>query len=688
MEKLKMHSPDFTQENIAQLAELFPNCVTESRANDGTLKKAIDFDLLRQELSSHVVEGPRERYHLNWPGKRDALLATNAAIAKTLRPCRQESVDFDTTQNLFIEGDNLEALKLLQETYLHNVKLIYIDPPYNTGNDLIYPDDFSEQAADYLLRSQQTDELGAKLVANTEANGRFHSDWLSMVYPRLKLARNLLAEDGIICMSIGDAELPNARALLSEVFGEQNYINTISVQSKVAAGASGGGEDKRLKKNIEHIIIFARSFDDFNTLTQLYTERPLIDVVKEMRDAGESWKYTSIMLGAGNRVFFKSIEDGDGNPIEIFKRTGLQRTTINKVCREEGITESDAYAKYFDRIFSDTNAQTSIRTRVIEAVGALDEGEILEVEYVPRSGKDRGRKVTHSYVSATVRRVIWLADVATATPDGIIKKEKLGTLWSDFDYNNVGKEGGLPFPDGKKPVDLLRTCIRLYGGNSGIFVDFFAGSGSFGHAVMKENAEDQGSRRFVLVQVREEITASNKYDSVKKFYTGKGIELNVAEVCKARLRMAGDEVRHAVGLLDQNLDVGFRVLKVDTSNMKDVYYNPDSLDKGDLFDHIENIKEDRTPEDLLFQVLLDWGVDLSLPIAQEEIEGKTVFFVDENALVACFGKGVSEDVVKQLAARKPLRVVFRDAGFADDSVKINVEQIFKLMSPDTEVKAI
>ena len=339
MEKLNLHSPDFIEANIAKLAELFPNCVTETRGTDGALKKAIDFDQLRQELSTSIVEGSQERYQLNWPGKREALLTANAPIAKTLRPCREESVNFDTTQNLYIEGDNLDALKLLQETYLGKVKMIYIDPPYNTGNDFIYEDDFAEDAECYFLRSNQKDEVGNRLVANTDANGRFHSDWLSMLYPRLKLARNLLDNDGVICVSISDIEVANVKSLLNEVFGEQNYLNIISVVAKVSAGASGGGEDKRLKKNIEYILIFAKSFNDFNTLTHLYTERPLIDVIKEMKEDGESWKYTSILLDASKREYFCTIKDGDGNPIEIYKRNNVTRTTISKVCKQEEIDE-------------------------------------------------------------------------------------------------------------------------------------------------------------------------------------------------------------------------------------------------------------------------------------------------------------------------------------------------------------
>ncbi len=602
-------------------------------------------------------------------------------------------MDFDATQNLFIEGDNLDALKLLQETYLGKVKLIYIDPPYNTGSDLIYEDDFSESSEGFFKKSLQIDESGNRMTLNAESSGRFHSDWLSMLYPRLRLARNLLDGDGVICISISDIELKNTLALCNEVFGEQNYINTISVMAKVSAGASGGGEDKRLKKNIEYVVIYAKSFESFNPLSHLYTERPLIDVIEEMRDAGESWKYTSILLGAGERTFFGEIKDGDGNAIEIYKRSDVERTTISKVCKSEGITEAEAYRKYFKQIFSDTNAQTSIRTRVIDAVGGLDDSEILEVEYVPRSGRDKGVKVTHAYISPSVRRVIWLRDVADASGDKIIKREKLGTFWDNFDYNNVGKEGGVPFPDGKKPVDLLRTCIDLYNGREGVFMDFFSGSGSMAHAVMLANARDAGKRRFIAVQINEPIDEKNKkYESVIAFYRSEGISLAIADIAKERIRRAGAMTQQEFGALAAGgkLDVGFRVLKIDASNMADVYYAPDALDKAKLDLFVDNIKPDRTPEDLLFQVMLDWGVDLALPVAKQAIQGKDVFFVDDNALAACFDAhgGVDETFVKELAKRQPLRVVFRDAGFKDSAVKINVEQIFKLLSPATEVKCI
>jgi len=690
MKKLKLHTPNLNAQNIEKVAALFPNCVTETKdEKTGQLKRAIDFDQLRQELSDHIVEGPRERYHLDWPGKREALLAANSPIAKALRPCREESVNFDTTKNLFIEGDNLDALKLLQETYLGKVKLIYIDPPYNTGNDLIYHDDFTKDADAYLRKSNQKDVVGNRLVANTEANGRFHSDWLTMMYSRLKRAWTLLADDGVICVSISDIELATTRLLLNEIFGERNYINTVSVMAKVAAGASGGGEDKRLKKNIEFVVIYAKQFDDFNTLSHLYTKRPLMDVIEEMREGDESWKYTSILLGADERQHICTTIDGEGAPIEIFKRKNVVRTTIAQVCRKEGITEAAAYRKYFERLFSDTNAQTSIRQRVIDATKNLADGELLEVEYVPRSGRDKGKRVTHSYISNTVRRVIWLSEVAEVSNGEVIKKEKLGTFWDTFDYNNVGKEGGIPFPDGKKPVDLIATCLRLYNKSDGIFMDFFAGSCSAAHAVIKENASGQGERRFIVVQVSQEIDSKNKQNEpALRFYAENGIKPDIAEVGKERIRRAGRELASQVKTTAPNLDIGFRVLKVDTSNMKDVYYTPEEVKQDQLALHTDNIKEDRTPEDLLFQVLVDWGVDLSLPISQETIAKKTVFFVDGNALAACFDPSISEDLVKALAKRKPLRAVFRDSSYDSDSTKINVEQIFKLLSPETEVKSL
>lgn len=413
-----------------------------------------------------------------------------------------------------------------------------------------------------------------------------------------------------------------------------------------------------------------------------------------MRDAEESWKYTSILLGADQREFFAKTTDGEGNPIEIFKRKSVKRTTISKVCREEGLDEQGAYNKYFKDIFSDTNAQTSIRARVIDAVGSLDDDEIIEVEYVPRSGRDKGQKVKHTYISRTVRRVIWLSDVAERSGSEVIKKEKIGTYWGDFDFNNVGKEGDLPFPDGKKPIDLIKRCINLYSENSGIVLDFFAGSCSTAHAVLDLNYRDGGSRRFIMIQMLAAIDPdSKKYEAAVKYYREAGIKLDIADVGRERIRRAAKRLREEFQIFNKNIDDGYRTLRLDASNFKSVYYSPDSIAQSDLLVQESNIREDRTSEDLLFQVMLDWGVDLGLPISSEKIAGQKVFFVDGNALAACFDTDISEELVTALAKRRLhdlplLKVVFRDAGYASDSAKINVEQIFKLLSSTTEIRTL
>ncbi|MFO0941557.1 MAG: site-specific DNA-methyltransferase [Pirellulales bacterium] len=682
MDKLKMHSPDLTQDNIAKLAELFPNCVTEAQGEDGTLKRVIDFDHLRQELADHVVDGPRERYQLNWPGKKKAILAASAPVAATLRPRRSESVDFDTTKNLFIEGDNLDALKILQETYLNKVDLIYIDPPYNTGEDLIYEDNFSEHASDYLTRSQQVDEVGQRLVANTEANGRFHSDWLSMMLPRLKLARNLLSSEGVVFISIDDEEVGNLRAICDEVFGVENFVNAISINMKNIAGASGGGEDKRLKKNIEYALIYVRDYQSFQGFVGVSNYVPLRDLLQTYKDEEKSWKYTSVLVNPGLKEKIGSTVDGEGNEISIFTRAGVIIKSISSLAKEEGIDELDAYEKYADRIFQTQMPQSSIRPRVMERVAELGvNSDVYSIEYIPRSGRNKGQVYEQFYKGDAFRLFAWFRDVSEVVDGRLCKKEALGNFW-DFasETKNLAKEGGISFPNGKKPLAFIERIISMHRKKEGIVLDFFAGSSTTAHAVMSQNAKDGGSRRFIMVQAPESCSSAS-VDSSESFLT-------IADLSKERIRRSGSRLKNDSELFSRNLDIGFRVLNVDASNMKDVYYAPDILKKDELFAHVDNIKEDRTPEDLLFQVLLDWGVDLSLSIEKAVLDNKVVFFVDQNALAACFDTGITEDLVKKLATRKPMRVVFRDSGFSDDSVKINVEQIFKLMSPGTEVKSI
>jgi adenine-specific DNA-methyltransferase len=643
MEKLKMHSPDITQENIAKLAELFPNCVTEAQDESGNLKPAIDFDQLRQELSDHVVDGPRERYRLDWPGKREALLAANAPIAKTLRPCREESVDFDTTKNLFIEGDNLDVLRLLQETYLNKVKLIYIDPPYNTGNDFIYDDDFAETSDDYLHRSNQVDIESNRLIANTESNGRFHSDWVSMMYSRLKLSRNLLKEDGVIFISIDQRESANLRMACNEVFGEHNFLGEICVVSNL----KGRSDDKFFATAHNYLLA--------------YTKAAFVSYGVEMP-----------------KEYLNEYPEIDSKGAR-FRLQGLRK-------RGTGARRKDRPNMFYEFFVDPKSGRVSVDLEsesAVRVVPKLSDGEDGRWRWGKDTARERLDELVGRQVGSDGRWDIFQIDYAES--QGELKRIKPKTVWMGPEFSNesgtleVKNLLGKGIFDTPKPVSLVSYIIQQ-SVRDGIVLDFFAGSCSTAHATFALNAEDGGKRRFIMVQLPEPCT--DRIEAMKSGFK------TIADIGKERIRRAGIKIKDEAGLQGQNVDIGFRVLKVDTSNMKDVYYKPDAVKKEDLFDHIENIKEDRTLEDLLFQVLLDWGVDLSLPIAKGNIDGKTVFFVDGNALAACFDTGVTEELVKKIAARKPLRVVFRDAAFSEDSVKINIEQIFKLMSPGTEVKAI
>ncbi len=655
MQKLKMHSPDLIDANIARLAELFPNCVTEARDAKGELKKTVDFDLLRQELSSSIVEGPQERYQLNWPGKREALLTANAPIAKTLRPCREESVDFDTTQNLFIEGDNLDALKLLQETYLNKVKLIYIDPPYNTGRDFIYDDDFAEDTESYFERSNQMDDSGNRMIANPESNGRRHSDWMSMIAPRIKLGRNLLRDDGALLVSIDDNESSNLRKICDEVFGEENFVSQIVWQR------SKKGDAKLIANVHEYILcytknkmaaveagVWRRKKDGAAEVLAQYAafkERFAGDH-ERIRAAMQDWyrglaendprKAHKHYCWSDNRgLYFAADFAGpdDGRPTR--PRHDILHPVTGKACKKPS---------------------TGWRWDEAKTKWALEQ-QPSRIHFGPNETTIPNRKSYLAEISIEPYPSVFYRDGRSAT----LEVESL-----------VGK-GWFPFP---KNTDVLTELIELMTGHDDIVVDFFAGSGSTGHAVWKVNEALGSKRRFILVQVPEP--------------TGKEGFATIADICKCRIRGAGQSLSQATDLLGNitKPDFGFRVLKIDSSNMQEVYYTPDAVTQEALPGLVDNIRTDRSAEDLLFQVLLDWGVDLALPINQKTIAGKTVFFVDGNALAACFDTGITEDFVKQLAAHKPLRVVFRDAGFVSDSVKINVEQVFKLLSPATEIKTL
>ena len=620
-----MHSPNLTEDNIARIRELFPGCVTEARGEDGSVKLAVDFDQLRQELSDTIVEGPQERYHLNWPGKREALLAANAPIAKTLRPCREESVNFDTTKNLFIEGDNLDALKLLQETYLGKVKMIYIDPPYNTGNDFIYEDDFAEDAGEYLRRSNQVDDEGNRLVANPATNGRFHSDWLSMMYSRLKLSRNLLRDDGVIYISIDDNEQANLKRICDEIFGDQNFVSSIIWEKRY----SPQNAVKWFSEAHDFILVYAK--DKLNWHPNLLERSDEMNARYKNPDDDPRgiWKPADATAQAGHGT--------KSQFYELIAPNGKKHKLPNGRC---WLYTEPA----FQKMVEDNRVWFGVDGNNVPAIKRF----LSEVK------------------QGTACQTIW--------------------KYSDVGHNQEAKkEVNELFPESSvfetpKPTRLIERIVQISGDKDDVILDFFSGSATTAHAVIKKNSQDGGSRRFIMVQLPETCTEDS--EAFKAGYQ------TIADISKERIRRAGKKI--SADLVNGSVDTGFRVLKIDTSNMADVYYTPDAFDKNNPKLFVDNIKPDRTAEDLLFQVMLDWGVDLALPIARESIQGKEVFFVDDNALVACFDAqgGIDEDFVKVLAKYQPLRVVFRDAGFKNDAVKINVEQIFKLLSPSTEVKSI
>ncbi|WP_299197181.1 site-specific DNA-methyltransferase, partial [uncultured Amphritea sp.] len=568
MDKLKLHTPDITAENIAKLAELFPNCVTESLSKDGTLKQSVDFDQLRQELSNTVVEGPQERYQLNWPGKREALLTANAPISKTLRPCREESVDFDTTKNLYIEGDNLDALKLLQETYLNKVKMIYIDPPYNTGNDFIYEDDFKMESKSYLLKSDQLDEEGDRLVTNSESNGRFHSDWLTMMYSRLRLSRNLLADDGVIFISIDENEVVNMKKICDEIFGEDNFIENFIWKKSYG----GGPKERYAVTQHEYILLYTKVISNLDNFSLRYDPAKITRYYKHKDQHHE-------LRGPYRLKPLEATKSMDSRPNLVY-----------------GIPAPDGHEIQPKRqwLWSKARVIKALENGELEFIGSGEKQTVNYKQYLKdENGIERGEK-------------------PFSIIDGIYTQKGTDDIRKIFDDKVL-----IQFP---KPVDLISKLVEIGCGNKrdSIVLDFFSGSATSAHAVMALNADDGGERRHIMVQLPE--TCGAKSEAFKAGYA------TIAEIGRERIRRSGKKIK-AENINKpsvQSLDIGFRVFKIDSSNMKDIYYAPDEVSQDDLFSQASNIREDRTPEDLLFQVLLDWGVDLALPISQETIAGKTV----------------------------------------------------------------
>lgn len=657
MDKLKTHSPDLTQRNFEAIAELFPTVVTETLDADGNLSRAVDFDALRQELSGHTVEGPQERYHLDWPGKRAAAFVANAPIAKTLRPVREESVDFDTTKNLFIEGDNLDALKLLQEPYLGKVKMIYIDPPYNTGSDFVYEDDFAESGADYLARSGQKSETGDRLVANTEANGRFHSAWLSMMYPRLKLARGLLTDDGVLIVAIDDHEHGNLRSLLDMVFGADNFLANVVWQG------SGKNDARFTAGGLDYMLIYARS------------RTTLVDL--DVRFKGPKRGYEDVME-AGRRVWEESGHDA-ARATTLFR--DWWKTNPDVEAGLKAYSEIDEFGQIFRRDnLASPNPRENLRYEVNHPVTgnpvAMHPNGWRLSRQAMAERIQQGRVLFGTDHSKTLSFKRLLSEMDTQAIRPVISQDRA-----------PASDALIRLLDGKlfdypKDVDVLRVWIDAVtiGDQDAIILDFFAGSGSTAHAVMNLNAADQGARRFILVQLDEALEPGSL--AATRGHT------TIADVARERLRRAGTQVKQKARLLGSDLDVGFRSLHVASANMADTLTTADDLVQFALSEAVDSVKPDRTDEDLLFQVLLDWGMDLAEPITVEETAGLRILSVADDALIACFSDKVTDAVVQEIADRHPLRAVFKDSGFASDAARINAEQIFREVSPETEVRAI
>lgn len=639
MDKLKMQTANKADENYKKLAEMFPNAVTETIDENGEVVRAIDKDVLMQEINTRVVDGNEERYQFTWPDKKKSVLLANAPINKTLRPCREESVDFDNTENLYIEGDNLEVLKLLQETYLGKIKMIYIDPPYNTGNDFVYEDDFAQSTEEYLANSGQFDEEGNRLVKNLNSNGRFHTDWLNMMYPRLKLAKDLLSDDGVVFISIDDNEVENLKKICDEVLGESNFIACLIWKSK-----SGGANDsKYMAVDHEYILCYAKCS---NCVKQFLDQNAKVTTSYNLSD--EKGDYSLDRLDKQSLGYIESLDFPIIGPDGEIYRV-VQKNPDVKVARWRWSKETVA-ERYNELVFKD--------------------GYVYTKNYKKESNIARS----------------------------LLMEDRFGrTRTGKTDFTELF---GVAYFNAPKPEKLVHYFLDIIQEDNAIILDFFSGSATTAHAVMQLNAEDGGNRKFIMVQFPEKT--DEKSEAYKAGYK------NICEIGKERIRRAGQKIlkefsdRVESGELsveskknnfthhtsNSKLDIGFRVLKCDSSNMKDVYYNPADYEQS-LFSTLEdNIKEDRTPEDLLFQVMLDLGVLLSSKIEETVIDGKKVFNVAHGFLIACFDENVTDETITAIAKQKPYYFIMRDSSMASDSVATNFEQIFATYSPDTVRKVL
>lgn len=637
MDKLRMQSSNGVEDNITKIAQLFPDCVTETvDERSGLPKHLIDFEKLKQNLSDSVMSERAERYQFTWPDKSKAILLANSPINATLRPCREDSVDFDNTQNLYIEGDNLDVLKCLKETYLHKVKMIYIDPPYNTGNDFVYEDDFAQSSEDYLANSGQFDEQGNRMFTNAESNGRFHTDWLNMIYPRLKVARDLLTDDGVIFISIDDNEVENLRKVCDEVFGEQNFVDCLHWKKKKQPSFLA----KHTAKVMEYVIVYAKNTFKLEKLS-----------VEKVSDSNK--KVININNKVSSRIFKPGVR------VKSEEQTGIIKAGV--------YTGRSMDVEYKNDIYYE-NGRT---TNEVEVVSKFSDSQ---------SNIDTFIQKDLLYIT---KNFLLRRDVGEEAAEK--RKSITDLLLNDFGDNQESDKEFLELFDKKyfdytKPIKLIYNLVKSNFTEEGIILDFFSGSATTAHAVMQLNSEDGGNRKFIMVQLPEKTDEKN--EAFKAGYK------NICEIGKERIRRAGKKIKEESPLTTQDLDTGFRVLKLDSTNMQDIYYSPKDISQADLFSQVDNVKPDRTGEDLLFQVMLELGATLDSKIETTTVAGKTIYNVAEGYLVACFDPDVTDDVVKSIAQMQPAYAVLRDTSMKDDSTATNFEQIFKTYSPDTVTKIL
>ena len=632
-----MQSSNGVEDNITKIAQLFPDCVTETvDERSGQPKHLIDFEKLKQNLSDSVMSERAERYQFTWPDKSKAILLANSPINATLRPCREDSVDFDNTQNLYIEGDNLDVLKCLKETYLHKVKMIYIDPPYNTGNDFVYEDDFAQSSEEYLANSGQFDEQGNRMFTNAESNGRFHTDWLNMIYPRLKVARDLLTDDGVIFISIDDNEVENLRKVCDEVFREQNFVDCLHWKKKKQPSFLA----KHTAKVMEYVIVYAKNTFKLEKLS-----------IEKVSDSNK--KVININNKVSSRIFKPGVR------VKSEEQTGIIKAGV--------YTGRSMDVEYKNDIYYE-NGRT---TNEVEVVSKFSDSQ---------SNIDTFIQKDLLYIT---KNFLLRRDVGEEAAEK--RKSITDLLLNDYGDNQESDKEFLELFDKKyfdytKPIKLIYNLVKSNFTEEGIILDFFSGSATTAHAVMQLNSEDGGNRKFIMVQLPEKT--DEKSEAFKAGYK------NICEIGKERIRRAGKKIKEESPLTTQDLDTGFRVLKLDSTNMQDIYYSPKDISQADLFSQVDNVKPDRTGEDLLFQVMLELGATLDSKIETTTVAGKTIYNVAEGYLVACFDPDVTDDVVKAIAQMQPAYAVLRDTSMKDDSTATNFEQIFKTYSPDTVTKIL